>query len=140
MFEAGDTDGPQIVNELAQAGGTERAVLVDSSADVDQQFLDALRAIRNGQLGCTFQLPSSSVQLDYLTVNLEYRNGTTSQTLPFVGNRAGCGAAPSGWHYDVDPKQRTPSEIQVCPNVCTQIKAAASASVQMQIGCATIIR
>jgi hypothetical protein len=140
VFEAGDTSGRDNVNELAKAGGTERAVLIDSSGDVDQQFLDALRALRSGQLGCAFQLPASNAPLDYFQVNLQFNSGGRSQQLPFVGDLAGCDATPSGWHYDVDPAQTRPSAIVVCPNVCAQIKAAPAASVQMQLGCATIIR
>jgi Mg-chelatase subunit ChlD len=140
VFEPGDKNGLDNVNEIAKAGGTDRALFIDSSADVDQQFLEALRAIRSGQLGCEFQLPASDALLDYFKVNLQFSAGTSSQQLPFVRDAAGCGANPSGWHYDVDPKQSKPSSIQVCPNVCTQIKAAPSASVQLQLGCATIIR
>ena len=123
-----------------QALPTAEILLIDSSADVDQQFLDALRAIRNGQLGCELQLPASNAQLDYLEVNLQFNAGNNSQQLPFVRDRAGCDATPSGWHYDVDPRQATPSVIQVCPNVCTQIKGATAASIKLQVGCATIIR
>jgi len=28
----------------------------------------------------------------------------------------------------------------VCPNVCEQVKAAASGSINLQLGCATILR
>jgi hypothetical protein len=140
VFQPGDTTGLDNVNEIAKAGGTDRALFIDSSGDVDRQFLDALRAIRSGQLGCTFQLPASDALLDYFQVNLQFSNGSRSQQLPFVRNSAGCEATPSGWHYDVDPTQSKPSAIQVCPNVCTQIKAATAARIQMQLGCATIIR
>ena len=140
VFQSGDTEGRDNVNQIAVAGGTERAAFIDSSGDVDQQFSDALRAIESGQLGCELQLPASQVQLDYFKVNLRFSDGTRSQQLPFVRDGAGCAANPSGWHYDVDAKQSRPSSIQVCPDVCTQIKAAASAQVQLQLGCATVIR
>jgi hypothetical protein len=142
VFQPGDTDSIDNVNRIAQAGGTELAAVIDSSAEVDEQFLDALRAIRTGQLGCEFQLPTSTAPLDYFKVNLQFQAGTSAQQLPFVRDRAGCEATPTGWHYDVDPNQDKPSSIQVCPDVCAQIKAAssASASIEMQLGCATIIR
>jgi hypothetical protein len=142
VFQPGDTSGIAHLNEIAKAGETEQAVVIDSSGEVDEQFLGALRAIRSGQLGCDFQLPTSTVPLDYFKVNLQIRSGTSAQQLPFVRDLAGCRATPSGWHYDVDPNQSKPSSIQVCPDVCTQIKAAASASasIQMQLGCATVIR
>jgi hypothetical protein len=140
VFEPGNTGAIANVNQIARAGGTEQAFFIDSSGEVDQQFLDALRAIRSGQLGCEFQLPESRAQLDYFEVNLQLRAGASSQQLPFVRDRAGCDANPSGWHYDSDPNQSRPTSIQVCPGVCSQIKAAASASLQLQLGCATIIR
>jgi hypothetical protein len=140
VFQPGDTSSVANVNQIANAGGTGQAAFIDSSADVDQQFLDALRAIESGQLGCEFQLPASQAQLDYFKVNLQFTNGTLTQPLPFVRDGAGCNTTPSGWHYDVDPSQSAPSSIQVCPNVCAQIKAAAAASVQLQLGCATVIR
>jgi hypothetical protein len=140
VFQPGDTASIDNVNQIARAGGTEQAAFIDSSADVDQQFLDALRAIESGQLGCELQLPASNAPLDYFKVNLEFSAGTNSQQLPFVRDRAGCDANPAGWYYDVDPNQSTPSSIQVCPNVCTQIKAAASAKIQLQLGCATVIQ
>jgi hypothetical protein len=140
VFDPEDTAGRDNVNQLARAGGTEQGAFIDSSGDVDQQFLDALRAIESGRLGCELQLPASQVQLDYFKVNLRFSDGTRSQQLPFVRDGAGCDANPSGWHYDVDASQSRPSSIQVCPGVCTQIQAAASAQVQLQLGCATVIR
>ena len=142
VFQAGDTRGIDNLNQIAEAGGTEQAAIIDSSGEVDEQFLDALRAIRSGELGCEFQLPTSTAPLDYSKVNLQFRSGSSAQQLPFVRDRAGCYATSAGWHYDVDPNQSKPSSIQVCPDVCAQIKAAdsASASVQLQLGCATVIR
>jgi hypothetical protein len=142
VFQPGDTSGIDNLNQIAKAGGTEQAAIIDSSGEVDEQFLTALRAIRSGQLGCEFQLPTSTAPLDYFHVNLQFRSGTSTQQLAFVRDGAGCNATPAGWHYDVDPNQSKPSSIQVCPDVCTQIKAtdSASASIQMQLGCATIIR
>jgi len=142
VFQAGDAGGIANVNRIAKAGGTEQAAIIDSSGEVDEQFLDALRSIRSGQLGCEFQLPASTAPLDYFKVNLQFRSGSSAQQLPFVRDGAGCSASPVGWHYDVDPNQSRPSSIQVCPDVCAQIKAAdsAAASIQMQLGCATVIR
>jgi Mg-chelatase subunit ChlD len=140
VFQPGDTSSVANVNQIAKAGGTDQAAFIDSSADVDQQFLDALRAIESGQLGCEFQLPASNAPLDYFKVNLQFSDASTSQQLPYVRDRAGCDANPAGWHYDVDPNQSTPSSIQVCPNVCTQIKAATAAKIQLQLGCTTVIR
>jgi hypothetical protein len=128
------------VNAIAQAGGTDKAVLIDASGEVETQFLEALRNIRSGQLACEFQIPASDQQLDYFRVNLQFDSGAGAQQLPFVRDSGGCAATPNGWHYDVDPAQKTPSSIEICPSVCTQAKAAASGNIRLQLGCATILR
>jgi hypothetical protein len=141
VFQPGDGTSINNVSQIAQAGGTDKAVFIDSTADVDQQFLDALRAIRSGQLGCEFQIPKSDAQLDYLKVNLQFNDGKNAPAqLPYVRDAAGCDSQPAGWHYDVDPTQNTPSSILVCPSMCTQIKAATAGSINLQLGCATVIR
>jgi hypothetical protein len=40
----------------------------------------------------------------------------------------------------VDPNQKKPTSIQICPSICEQVKAAANGSIQLQLGCATILR
>jgi hypothetical protein len=140
VFQPGDGTSINNVNRIAEAGGTDSAVFIDTTADVDQQFLDALRAIRSGQLACEFQVPTSDAALDYLKVNLQFNNGTTASQLTYVRDGAGCDATPGGWHYNVDPTQTKPTAIQVCPAVCNQFKQATSGSIQVQLGCSTIIR
>ena len=78
--------------------------------------------------------------LDYFKVNLEFDDGATSRQLGFVRDAAGCAGSPDGWHYDVDPLQRKPTAIQVCPNICEQVKAAAKGTISLQLGCQTILR
>jgi len=140
VFQPGQENSFQNVNAIAQAGGTDQAVYIDGSGEVEQQFLDALRSIRSGQLACEFQIPASDQQLDYFRVNLQFDSGAGAQQLPFVRDSGGCAATPNGWHYDVDPAQKKPSSIEICPSVCSQAKAAASGNIRLQLGCATILR
>jgi len=140
VFQPGQEDSFQNVNAIAEAGGTDQAVYIDGSGEVEQQFLDALRGIRSGQLACEFQIPASDQQLDYFRVNLQFDDGASSTQLPFVRDSAGCAATPNGWHYDVDPTKTKPSSIEICPTVCSQAKAAASGNIRLQLGCATILR
>jgi hypothetical protein len=140
VFQPGDGASVNNVNAIAQAGGTEKAAFIDSTGDVDTQFLDALRAIRSGQLACEFKIPQSQAQLDYFKVNLEFDDGAKTQQLSYVRDAAGCASSPNGWHYDVDANQKKPTSIQVCPSICEQVKAAATGSISLQLGCATILR
>ncbi|HEU4576636.1 MAG TPA: hypothetical protein VFS67_00180 [Polyangiaceae bacterium] len=140
VFRPGDDASINNVNAIAQAGGTQKAVFIDSTGEVEQQFLDALREIRSGQLACEFRIPQSEQQLDYFKVNLEFDDGSSTRQLKFVRDSGGCSDNPLGWHYDVDPNQRKPTSIQVCPNICQEVKAAAKGSINLQLGCATILR
>ena len=140
VFQPGDSASVNNVNAIAQAGGTDKAAFIDATGDVDTQFLDALRAIRSGQLACEFKIPQSQAQLDYFKVNLEFDDGANARQLGFVRDAAGCANSPNGWHYDVDPNQKKPTSIQVCPSICEQVKAAATGSISLQLGCATILR
>ena len=140
VFQPGDGASVNNVNAIARSGGTDKASFIDASGDVDKQFLEALRAIRSGQLACEFKIPQSAAQLDYFKVNLEFDDGATTRQLGFVRDSSGCASSPNGWHYDVDPNQKKPTSIRVCPNVCEQVKAAASGSINLQLGCATILR
>jgi hypothetical protein len=142
VFQPGDGGSINNVNAIAQAGGTEEAVFIDTSGEVETQFLDALRAIRSGTLACQFQIPDSEENLDYFRVNLQFDNGAVQQQLSYVPNEAGCANSPNSWHYDVDASASSakPTAIQVCPAMCEQFKAAPTGSLSLQLGCATILR
>ncbi|MEO8182609.1 MAG: hypothetical protein ABI895_27570 [Deltaproteobacteria bacterium] len=140
VFQPGDPASINNVNAIAQAGGTQKAVFIDTTGEVEQQFLDALRNIRSGQLACEFKIPQSEQQLDYFKVNLEFNDGASTRQLGFVRDAAGCSSSPLGWHYDVDANQKKPTSIQICPTICEQVKAAASGSITLQLGCQTILR
>ncbi len=140
VFQAGDGASINNVNAIAQAGGTGQAVLIEATGAVEDEFLDALRAIQSGTLACEFQVPASQTELDYFKVNLKFDDGTAERQLPYVGSLAGCTEEPNGWHYDVNPDVLQPRALQVCPTVCDQFKAATSGSIQLQLGCATVLR
>jgi hypothetical protein len=140
VFQPGDAASIQNVNAIAQAGGTTQAVTIDTSGEVEAEFLDALREIRSGTLACQFQIPASDQQLDYFGVNLQFDNGSDRQQLGFVQTEADCAGTANSWHYDVDPTVGKPNAIQVCPDVCDQFEAAPNGSITLQLGCQTILR
>jgi hypothetical protein len=144
VFPPGDGASLNNVNAIAVAGGTQEAVLIDAGGEVEAEFLDALRQIREGTLACQFEIPQTEEQLDYFRVNLLFDNGTEQQQLGYVPDEASCASSPNSWHYDVPVDANTsgtrPNAIQVCPAVCDQFRAATSGSITLQLGCRTLLR
>jgi hypothetical protein len=146
VFSPQDTESPQNLQAIARAGGTTKAFIVDTSQDVQRQFLAALDAIRgSSRLSCELKLPEESTRgdFDYEKVNLQLAPGMGAATqLVNVGSLARCGTAPgAGWYYDADPKSgQEPTKILVCPDVCQVFSTSAKATVNLQIGCETIVR
>jgi hypothetical protein len=140
VFPPGDGASLNNVNAIAVAGGTQQAVSIDAGGEVEAEFLEALRQIREGSLACQFDIPQTEEQLDYFSVNLLFDNGTDRQQLGFVPNEAACANSPNSWHYDLDANVTQPNAIQVCPAVCDQFRAASTGSITLQLGCKTILR
>lgn len=140
VFPPGDAASLNNVNAIAVAGGTEQAVAIDAEGEVEAEFLDALRQIRQGSLACQFQIPETDELLDYFSVNLQFDSGTERQQLGFVPNQAACANSPNSWYYDVDANVTRPNAIQVCPAVCDQFQAASNGSITLQLGCQTLLR
>jgi hypothetical protein len=140
VFLPGDTESQENLQRIALAGGSNDAFFVDTSGDVSEQFLRALREVRNATLACEFNVPQTGTALDFFRVNLEFNDGTDREQLFYVNDEAGCDTLSNGWHYDVDPNSGTPTSIQVCPSVCQRFQNTKQGDVRVQVGCATIIR
>jgi hypothetical protein len=128
------------LNGIAAAGGTGSAFLVDTSANAQQQFLDALNAIRHAVLGCTYQIPLPTMgNPDFQAVNVIYTpgGGGMPQTLPYVGSQAQCPATGNGWYYD---NAANPTQIILCSATCSVVAADTAGSVSIELGCATVIQ
>lgn len=144
VFTAEDVESPANLNAIAQSGGTGQAFIVQTDGDVTKEFLAALDAVRGSALlSCELQVPAGDAMkgLDYFQVNLQVAPASgESKQLIYVQNAAGCAASPGvGWYYDVDPKAQTPTKIIVCPDVCSSFQASPGATINLQIGCQTII-
>ncbi len=75
VFEAQDKPGgPNVVNAIAAAGGTQQAFVIDASnPNVQAEFLKALNSIRGSALGCQYKIPETDAgMLNYNEVNVEY--------------------------------------------------------------------
>lgn len=133
--------GNQTTNlkELAVAGGTKDAFLVDATQpnNVASQLQAALETIRGAALGCSLQLPKApdGKSLDYGKVNVTYKVGSAEQVIPYS---ADCSNG-NGWHYNVTPGAGTaPSTIELCTGMCGTVKASQGAQINLVLGCASV--
>jgi hypothetical protein len=134
----------QNLDQIAAAGGTSKAFIVDTSQNVEQQFTAALDAIRGSKLACEYTVPtaSSAGPLDFGKVNIEHTppGASAPQTIGYVGSVQGCDPTDGGWYYDVDPSTgQTPTKIVMCPATCSGFTAMNGGQVEIRVGCKTVI-
>lgn len=126
------------LNQIAQAGGTQQAYLVDPNSDVAAQVLDALNKIRTtAQVPCQFKVPTppngETFKKDY--VNIEFTDPSGTPVIVYnVGNPNGCDPVNGGWYYDND---QNPQSILLCPATCTTVTTRVGYSVNVALGCVT---
>jgi von Willebrand factor type A domain len=127
------------LNAIAAGGGTTTAFVVDTNANAQQQFLDALNKIRGSALGCTYAIPvPTSGSIDFGEVNVTYTpSGGGRQILPKVGDATQCPASGMAWYYDNNAK---PTQILLCKATCDTVLADAKGEVDVALGCTTVVR
>jgi hypothetical protein len=126
------------LNGIAAAGGTTSAFLVDTGGNVNAQFLAAMNQIRHAALGCQYliPLPQSGVP-NFQQVNVNYVPGNgASVTFPYVTSAAACPANGNAWYYD---NAAAPTQIILCPSTCTTVEGDSQATVNITLGCNTVI-
>jgi hypothetical protein len=142
VFGPGDTNAQQNLNQIAASGGTQAAFMVDTSGDVSAQFLTALNKIRASRLACEYLLPEPPVgqNLDFTRINVDFTNGGSRERLAAVSGASACDAA-GGWYYDQAPSvSSSPTKIMICPTTCARLQAAQQGTVQVALGCQTVVR
>jgi hypothetical protein len=126
------------LDAIAQAGGTQQALLVDTTTDVESAFANALDEIRKKALDCEFAIPPTDpgVVIDYTRVNVTFTEQTT-QAFVFVGDASGCAQAPdTGWYYD---NPTNPTKVVLCDQTCQRVRASADGEVDVVFGCAALV-
>lgn len=126
------------LNGIAQAGGTTSAFIVDTGGNVQQQFLDALNAIRGNALGCRYSIPLPSMgNPDYKNVTVTYTpTGGSAQQIPKVNDMAACPANGNGWYYD---DNTNPQQIILCTKTCGTVSADKTGEVDILTPCDVIV-
>lgn len=122
--------------DLAKAGGTGSAILVDVSKSPQQTSDDLLKAfatIRGQTISCSLPIPPppDGKAIDPAKVNVAVSApGQSGDVLTYDGT---CASA-DGWRYD-DPN--APKSIDLCPGACERARLAAGGAIEVQLGCAT---
>lgn len=123
----------QNLNQIAAAGGTDQAYLVDS--DVENSVLAALNAIRaDAIIPCTLEIPtpSNGATLNYNQVNLGICDASHENVQTFyVESEADC--AQGGWYYEESGSGRV---IQLCDATCETV-AVSGSKLFFSLGCDT---
>lgn len=128
------------LNGFAAAGGTGQAFMIDQDPNVQQAFLDALNQIQGQAIPCAFLIPQpDNGDIDFGQINVVYTPGDGSQpsTIPRVGSAAECPATGLAWYYD-DPS--APTQILLCPSTCSTISQDTNGSVNIVVGCDTVVK
>ena len=119
------------LDDVAQAGGTGSATILDSTGAVSE-FVSAMDNITNANISCNLALPAppQGQQLDPNKVQVVYQPFSGSnQEIPFATASGGCGAANGGWYFD---NPNSPTQVILCPCSCANLGAG---SIQVRFGC-----
>ncbi|HEY4117310.1 MAG TPA: hypothetical protein VGM56_05620 [Byssovorax sp.] len=96
---------------------------------------DAISKIRGQALGCTYMLPTPppGQTIDPSLVNVLVTISGTTSTIPRRASMSDtCDASPC-WDYDAN------GQVILIGAACTEVQTASSASIDIEVGCMTII-
>jgi len=120
--------------EVAMATGGQRLSICTNDWSGLFSTLTTAIAVRT-ELPCRYVLPPppDGMELDRMKVNVVFTpsSGAGEQVIPFVGDFGAC-SATGGWYYEDD-------DIVVCPATCDTLTADESGSVQIALGCETVL-
>jgi hypothetical protein len=126
------------LNQIAAGGGTGNAFIVDTSMNVNQQFLDALNKIRGTALGCQYSIPAPTTggMTNFSEVNVQFTTSSgQKEVFPQVTGKSACPASGNAWYYD---NPTTPTQIILCTSSCGSVSAGGELDVLT--GCQTIVK
>lgn len=129
--------GPKLdnLNQIAAAGGTGAAMMVDTSnpASVKTSIMAALDSVRRREVTCEFSIPPapSGQVLNPFAVNVVLKRPDGSENV--LSYSKDCSAA-GGWRYD-DPAN--PTRIVLCDGSCGEARAGSAGNVTLAFGCKT---
>jgi hypothetical protein len=117
--------GGENLNQIAKAGGTNKAFLIDKG-DIGAAFVNAMLSIATQPLNCSLDIPpptDPNLVLDPEKVDVRYTPSATGVTdhVKKLNNLGECDSAGGqGWYYDSPAR---PTKIIVCPGTCAGFAA-----------------
>jgi len=134
-------DASKNLDRVATRGGSEKAFIIDTDQNVEQEFLATLNKVREKTLSCELALPQPDGGIpDYGKVNVEYTAGSGgSLVIPYTAGADQCDAVKGGWHYDVEPSKGKPSQVMLCPASCKRAQEGLGGHLDVVQGCKTIV-
>jgi hypothetical protein len=128
------------LNAIASAGGTTDAFMIDSEPNVQQALIDALEEIQGAALPCSYLIPQppNGEMINFGQINVSYTPGGGSpETIPKVDGPGSCPPDGLAWYYD---EPNAPTQIMLCPNACTVLSQDTEGSVEIVVGCDTVVQ
>jgi hypothetical protein len=98
----------------------------------------ATEVISGSVLSCEWAIPEppEGEEFDPDLVNVEFDDGTGNGLLiGRVDDSGQCGSVADGWYYD---NPGNPTQILACPQTCERMQDALMATIEIQLGCATV--
>jgi hypothetical protein len=140
-----DTNQPNEsdLDKVAMAGGTDKALVVDTTKDTGLQLVETFNKIRqNAQIPCEYSIPKpeDGEKLDYDKVNVGYTDPMGAKHVVYYAEtKDKCDPAKGdGWYYDTLPPTPAPTKILLCPSTCTTVTAKFGYVLGVTLGCQAI--
>jgi hypothetical protein len=127
------------LNQIAVAGGTKAAYLVEMATadELAKAFTDVQK--QAATLACTFMIPPppAGMTLDPNKVNVGFKTADPANSFQIgqVTDRQSCGPM-GGWYYDNPTNPRT---VNLCEASCMKVNSAGEGGIELQFGCAGVI-
>jgi hypothetical protein len=120
-------------NAVAAAGGSGSAIIVGTT-NVEQEFQNALAQVRGGLLPCEYAIPEEVLNGEVQITEVNVKIGLGGGEPEIVPQNPDCDGP--GWYYD---NPLAPTAILLCPATCDEISTDPQASIQIALGCATVV-
>lgn len=126
------------LNQIAVAGGTKKAFIVSTSADVTAELLAALNEVRISSKSCEFALPTlEEGPLDPKKLEVEITPpGGDPVDVPRRDSEGGCHPVDGGFYYDKPLNEDVPpTRVILCPASCALFGGTLNRTVHLTVSC-----
>jgi hypothetical protein len=120
--------------EIAASGGAGAPIPIGSGPDAAQEFVNALRSIRDGEQSCRFVIPPTpGVTPKSTDIAVSYRSapGAGPMALPLLAGGASC-SAEGGFYLD---DELHPTAAILCPGNCATAHTSGGSTITVTAGC-----